>query len=99
MAGQSFNTDVLLEQISQQDNPLKQLLSNIVAEVGCQFDQLQALIPASPTTKPNDTLAILAAVQHIFDSFLKNDAHIPDEFDGNSARVKPYSCRHAPTSH
>ena len=88
MAGQSFNTDVLLEQISQQDNPLKQLLSNIVAEVGRQFDQLQALIPASPTTKPNDTLAILAAVQHIFDSFPKTDARIPDEFDGNSARME-----------
>jgi hypothetical protein len=46
MTGLQFNTDILLEQISQHNNPLRQLLCNIVAEIGRQFDKLQASIRA-----------------------------------------------------
>src|SRR6201999_1264421 len=88
MIGLHFNTDMLLEQIGQLENPLRQLLCNIVAEIGRQFDQVQASISVTPPTKPSDTLAILAAVQHIFDSIPKADARTPDEFDGNSTKVE-----------
>ena len=88
MIGLHFNTDMLLEQIGQLENPLRQLLCNIVAEIGRQFDQVQASMSVTPPTKPSDTLAILAAVQHIFDSIPKADARTPDEFDGNSTKVE-----------
>ena len=88
MTGLHFNADILQEQINQHDNPLRQLLCNIVAEIGCQFDQLQASVLVTPPTKPSDTLAVLAAVQHIFDSFPKADARTPDEFDGDSTKLE-----------
>ena len=49
MTGLHFNADILLEQINQHDNPLRQLLCNIVAEIERQFGQLQASIPVKAT--------------------------------------------------